>query len=174
MTKNSTIPVMLAGLLTAGAVALVALAACSSEPEPTESAPAETASTAGSEQESPRRGGATVHRPQTNAPTTQTFAANRPLVPDVDGQRTDGEGQGLLVVLDGTSEEAFEASLAFVAQDTTPEQYDELERALNYLVIYDHAILNDRARMLRQVDGMTAEEVIARASEIARSKQRNR
>ncbi len=72
------------------------------------------------------------------------------------------EGDGMDIPLDGSSLEAFEASLARVEAHTTPEQYQGLTRAINYLLVYDLGAKGDRATLASRLDGLTPADVFKR------------
>ncbi|MEM7054777.1 MAG: hypothetical protein AAF446_09550, partial [Pseudomonadota bacterium] len=86
-------------------------------------------------------------------------------VPDVEGQ-LESEGDGLLSVLDGSSAESFKESLAWIAADTSRDQYAELESAIRFLHLYDQSSLANDENMRKTLDGMTGEEIILRAREL--------
>ena len=94
------------------------------------------------------------------------------VVPEVDGE-LEAEGEGLQLILDGTSDAAFRDTMSQVASGSSKAQYDELEQAIRFLVAYDPAVLGSPQRLRDLVDGMTGEEVIARADELAEIRYSN-
>jgi len=74
----------------------------------------------------------------------------------------DYEGDGMEIPLDGTSLPSFYASLAQVKAHTTPESYQTLENAIDYLLFYDLGAKRDREKLAARLNGLTGYEVIAK------------
>jgi hypothetical protein len=74
----------------------------------------------------------------------------------------DFEGDGMEIPLDGSSLEAFEASVAMVKRHTNEDNYETLQRAINYLLVYDLGAKRDKAKLAARLDGKTGYEVIAK------------
>jgi len=74
------------------------------------------------------------------------------------------EGEGMDMPLDGTSVEAFDASLALVKQHTNEENYRSLEKAIGYLMAFDVSVRNDKARLASRLNGMNGYEVVAKVN----------
>ena len=72
------------------------------------------------------------------------------------------EGDGMEIPLDGSSLEAFEASLARVKAHSTPEEYSGLVNAIDYLLIYDVGANRNRTMLASRLDGLTPVEVMQR------------
>jgi len=83
------------------------------------------------------------------------------------------EGLGLETIIDASSKQAYADSLRWIAQDTTKQQFAELERSIRFIHMYDPSILGQESRMLQTIDGMTGAEIIARAQEINRRRRGN-
>lgn len=165
--------------LTAAVLATsIGLVGCGNDPEPTEP----TAEPQTSEVEAVRRplpGADRREGPPVNmitGPETEKLPSGvdsrHQVVPDVDGQ-LETDGDGLQLFLDGTSDAAFRDTLAQVASGTSEAQYRDLERSIRFLVAYDPAVLGSPQRLRETVDGMTGEDVIARADELARARYGN-
>lgn len=71
------------------------------------------------------------------------------------------DGDGMKIPLDGSSMDAFDRSLARVKAHTTPENYQALEGAIKYLLVYDLESYGDKNKLIKRLDGMTGEEVIS-------------
>jgi len=71
------------------------------------------------------------------------------------------DGDGMEIPLDGSSLEAFEASVAMVKRHTDEDNYETLQRAINYLLVYDLGAKRDKAKLAERLDGNTGYEVIA-------------
>jgi hypothetical protein len=84
-------------------------------------------------------------------------------VPQVEGQLEEA-GNGLDMIIDGSSEAAFNDSLATIAEFTSAEQYTSLERAIRFVNTYDPSILGNSSMMREKFDGMTAQEIIDTAA----------
>ena len=159
ISNKSRLAALLIGLM-----ALVLMTACSSEPEPE---PAEEQVEAAEPAPAPTR---TRRSTSTNSPTMETLptpesAPRFRYVPDVDGQLTE-DGLGLQTIIDGSSAESFRDSLTWIASDTSPQQYSELEQAIRFINNYDRRVLGNDERMRGVLDGLTGEEVIELAAEI--------
>ena len=70
------------------------------------------------------------------------------------------DGDPMDIPMDGSSEEAFEASLARVEAHASPEQYTTLVNAIDYLLLYDLAAERNKQKLINRLDGLTAGEVI--------------
>lgn len=73
------------------------------------------------------------------------------------------DGTGLDRTLDGTSIETFEAGLAQIREEAAPEEYKRLSSALQRLLFYDVGARKDRKLLYQRLDGLTGNEIIARA-----------
>ncbi|MFN2333206.1 MAG: hypothetical protein ABR550_02115 [Wenzhouxiangellaceae bacterium] len=154
------------------AIMALGLIACSSEPEP------ELESTAGNDSpqlaprsqpaEKPADSG--LVRTSDNLPTA-TGGARYTVVPKLEGE-LEQAGNGLQLMIDGTSEAAYNQSLEWIAEASSKEQYASLESAIRYISIYDARILRNKQRMLEVFDGMTGEQIEALAGEIQKTRSR--
>ena len=72
------------------------------------------------------------------------------------------EGDGMEIPLDGSSLEAFDASMARVKRHSTESSYITLENAIEYLLVYDLEVRRDKEKLAAKLDGLTGYEVIAR------------
>jgi len=69
------------------------------------------------------------------------------------------DGDPMDIPLDGSSVEAFDASLARVKAHATPEQYEGLVMAIDYLLTYDLGAEKDYAKLASRLDGQTPTEI---------------
>lgn len=157
--QNTIRPLKITAVLALAAAGLI-LTACSSEPEQEPEAEARSAPQP-APRDVPQR---QAREPRmNNAPEMEdvppTRDARYTFVPKIDGELEE-DGLGLQVILDGSSKQAFEESLEWVAADASQKQYSRLEMALRYLHTYDPQVMGSADRMHQRVDGMTAEEVI--------------
>ena len=67
---------------------------------------------------------------------------------------------GMHIPLDGSSLEAFDASLELIKKKSTAKDYTSLVNSIDYLLIYDLSARHDRARLAANLNGMTGKEVI--------------
>jgi hypothetical protein len=74
------------------------------------------------------------------------------------------EGDGMEIPLDGSSLEAFEASLARVKAHTSEANYTTLVNAIEYLMVYDLAAKRDKTKLASHLDGLTPYQVIERVA----------
>jgi hypothetical protein len=72
------------------------------------------------------------------------------------------DGDGMEIPLDGSSMEAWDRSMARVKAHTSPETYQSLESAIEYLLTYDLAVSYDKNRLIKSLDGRTGYEVLQR------------
>jgi hypothetical protein len=70
------------------------------------------------------------------------------------------EGDGMEIPLDGSSLEAFDASVARVEAHVTEKDYKNLTNALEYLLLYDLGAQMDREKLASRLDGKTPREVL--------------
>jgi len=70
------------------------------------------------------------------------------------------DGDGMDIPLDGSSVEAFDASLARVKAHTSEANYTTLVNAIDYLQFYDLSANRDRAKVVANLNGMTGYEVL--------------
>lgn len=152
-------------------VVAIALTACQSNetartPEPAqESSPAESAASART-----RRAEAPEPAVEVEAESDQTAEEPRARTTQVDPARQipslvgelDSEGYGLTFIVDGSSPEAFAASLEMIAADTSAAQYQSLDAAIRYRRNFSMSG-GSLADFYRSLDGLTAEEIIEQA-----------
>jgi hypothetical protein len=74
----------------------------------------------------------------------------------------DFEGDGMEIPLDGSSLEAFDASLAMVKRHADEASYTTLEKAIDYLLLYDLGAKRDKAKLAARLDGLNGYEVVAK------------
>jgi len=72
------------------------------------------------------------------------------------------DGDGMEIPLDGSSMEAWDRSMARVKAHTSPETYQSLESAIDYLLTYDLSVSYDKNRLIKSLDGQTGYEVLQR------------
>jgi predicted small secreted protein len=65
--------------------------------------------------------------------------------------------------MDGTSVEAFDASLERVKSGTSEGEYRQLKMALEWLLLYDIGARGDREALYRRLDGKSPNEIMATA-----------
>ena len=68
--------------------------------------------------------------------------------------------QGLDIALDGSSLEAFDKSMDRVKKTGPESDYKTLERAIDYLLLYDIGARGDRVKLASRLDGMTGQEIL--------------
>lgn len=81
--------------------------------------------------------------------------------PDEDVVR-DYDGEGMKMPLDGTSLAAFDASLAKVERNTSPDNYKALTNAIDYLMIYDLSARGNREKLAANLNGQTGFQVVGK------------
>ena len=69
---------------------------------------------------------------------------------------------GMQIPVDGTSLETFEESLAEIKNKATAEEYQTLENAIQYLMVYDLSAKRDKAKLAANLNGQTGEEIVGR------------
>ena len=69
---------------------------------------------------------------------------------------------GLDTVMDGSSLEAFEKSLEKVRETGSEADYNSIQSALEYLLIYDLGAKRNREKLAARLDGITGHEILAR------------
>ncbi len=72
----------------------------------------------------------------------------------------DYEGDGLLLTLDGSSLEAFDASMARIKRHTDEASYKSLNGAIGYLLVYDLEARGKKEVLIAKLDGKTGYEVL--------------
>jgi len=75
---------------------------------------------------------------------------------------TSAAAGGMQIPIDGSSLEAFEASLARIKESASEADYITLENAIQWLLVYDLSAGNDKAKLAKNLDGLTGDEVINR------------
>jgi len=156
--------------ITVIACMMLGLVACSSEPEPTPTAGDGSPELAPRSTPAEKPAASELVRSSDNLPTA-TGGARYTVVPKLEGE-LEQAGNGLQLMIDGTSEEAYNQSLKWIAEATSKEQYASLEGAIRYISIYDGRILRNKQRMLEVFDGMTGEQIGALAAEIQKKRSR--
>lgn len=74
----------------------------------------------------------------------------------------DFEGDGMEIPLDGTSLETWNASLAMVKRHTDEVNYVTLQKAINYLLLYDLGAKRSREKLAERLNGLNGYQVIER------------
>jgi hypothetical protein len=69
---------------------------------------------------------------------------------------------GMQIPVDGSSLEAFNESLAKIKEQAQEANYISLEQAIKYLLVYDLGAGRDRAKLARNLDGLTGDQIIER------------
>ena len=103
--------------------------------------------------------GVAPEQKQTSAvPATESVA-----LPEADAEEIVGP-TGLEMPLDGSSLEAFDQSLAKVKKTSSETEYAALEKAIDYLLLYDIGANADREKLAKRLDGMTGQEVMEKVN----------
>ncbi len=158
------------------ATALI-LAGCGSDNDEVETTASETAQDAAAapardtapEMESRRD----VRRSRDQEITPQLAEPEEPArsVPRMQGS-AETDGYGLTMIVDGSSTAAFEQSLELIAEDTTAEQYRQLDAAIRYLRAYSSSAWGDLENLYATLDGKTGEEIIEEATQLRERRSR--
>jgi hypothetical protein len=64
------------------------------------------------------------------------------------------------IPVDGTSLEAFNESLAAIKAQSEEANYTSLESAIQYLLVYDLGAGRDMAKLAKNLDGQTGDQII--------------
>jgi hypothetical protein len=72
------------------------------------------------------------------------------------------EGDGMEIPLDGSSLEAFDASMARVKRHSTEANYTTLENAIDYLLVYDLEVKRNKEKLVAKLNGLTGNEVVSK------------
>ena len=72
------------------------------------------------------------------------------------------EGDGMEIPLDGTSLEAWDASMARVKRHSTEASFTTLNNAIDYLLVYDLEVKRNKEKLVAKLDGLTGNEVVAK------------
>lgn len=92
-----------------------------------------------------------------NSPSLETQQAEPEPVPEIEPW----DGDGMEIPLDGSTMEAWEASMARVEAHTTESEYQTLENAIEYHLLYDLSARRDMERLIKRLDGKTGYEIVA-------------
>ncbi len=68
---------------------------------------------------------------------------------------------GLQIAVDGSSLEAFEASMAKIKEVASEANYISLQGAIEYLLVYDMGAGRDKAKLAKNLDGKTGEQILS-------------
>jgi hypothetical protein len=71
------------------------------------------------------------------------------------------ESQLTTMTMDGSSEAAFVASLEKFQEAAPTSEYRKLKSAIQYLEVYDLSARGNKAKLYKNLNGLTAEEIIA-------------
>jgi hypothetical protein len=101
--------------------------------------------------------------PQSNSPEESGQAAADAPVQVAKPEVIDTyEGDGMEIPLDGSSLEAFDASMARVKRHSTEASYTTLNNAIEYLLVYDLEVRRNKEKLVAKLDGLTGYEIIAK------------
>jgi hypothetical protein len=67
---------------------------------------------------------------------------------------------GMQIPVDGSSLEAFEKSLETIKGQAKEPNYITLEEAIKYLLVYDLGTGGDKAKLAKNLDGLTGDQII--------------
>lgn len=142
------------------ALSLVAvLAACSDDDQAQfEQSPSTAPAAQEGVRSAPRRQAPVAER----VPHVSELDADKPLLEAArlhGGQ--DGPGNGLELPIFASDRAEYRESLRLIAEDSSDEQYQQLDAALKWLLINDSSIMNDEQRLFETVHGKTGSEVLA-------------
>jgi hypothetical protein len=90
------------------------------------------------------------------------MAVNAPLQAGETEAADTFEGDGMEMPLDGSSLEAFEASMAEVKKHSKESTYISLENAIEYLLVYDLEVKRSKEKLVAKLNGLTGYEVLSR------------
>jgi len=97
---------------------------------------------------------------EANAEATDT-AADANVESSETAAKTADLDPAMQIPVDGSSLEAFNASLATIKQTAIEANYVSLEGAIQYLLVYDIGAANDMTKLAKNLDGKTGDEIIA-------------
>ncbi len=104
------------------------------------------------------------------ADTEATAAAATTAAEATDAASSQAKGEvadldpGMQIPVDGSSLEAFNESLAKIKEQAQEPNYISLEEAIKYLLVYDLSAGRDRAKLAKNLDGLTGDQIIDRVS----------
>ena len=104
------------------------------------------------------------------ADTEATAAATTTAAEEADAAVSMAEGEGaeldpgMQIPVDGSSLEAFNESLAKIKEQAEEPNYISLEEAIKYLLVYDLSAGRDRAKLAKNLDGLTGDQIIERVA----------
>jgi hypothetical protein len=136
------------------------LVACSSaddnEPPATESSTVPAPEIRAARQES-----RTAAQTRTNPPTLAELDDEKPLL---EAARLHGAseapGTGLDLLIFASDRREYRESLALIAENSSDEQYQQLDAALRWLLINDPSIMNDEQRLFTAINGKSGSEIL--------------
>jgi hypothetical protein len=71
---------------------------------------------------------------------------------------------GMQIPVDGSSLEAFNKSLETIKGQAREPNYISLEEAIKYLMVYDLGAGGDKAKLAKNLDGLTGDQIIDRVT----------
>jgi len=81
-------------------------------------------------------------------------------MPSGAGANTAKWSQGMSIPFDGSSTEAFNASLDKIKAETTDAEFTTVQNALDYLLVYDLGSRGDPEALYERLDGTTPAEMV--------------
>jgi hypothetical protein len=91
-----------------------------------------------------------------------SWAVSQPLFADDTEVADNFEGDGMEIPLDGSSMEAWEASMARVKKHSKESTFTSLENSIQYLLVYDLEVKRSMEKLVAKLDGETGYEILAR------------
>lgn len=73
---------------------------------------------------------------------------------------TEALDPGMQIPVDGSSLEAFNASLETIKKQAQEPNYVSLEGAIQYLLVYDLGAGRDKAKLAKNLNGLTGDQII--------------
>ena len=72
------------------------------------------------------------------------------------------KGDGMELPMDGSSLEAWDASMARVKRHATEASYTTLNNAITYLLVYDLEVRRNKEKLVAKLNGLTGYEIVAK------------
>ena len=79
-----------------------------------------------------------------------------------EAEKEEARDPGMQIPVDGSSLDAFNASLETIKAQAQEPSYITLENAIQYLLVYDLTANRDMAKLAKNLDGLTGDEIIGR------------
>jgi len=99
-------------------------------------------------------------------------SVDEPLIsaPRLKGQAETSDGSGMDMIIYASDRREYQESLQLIAEQSTDQQFQQLDAALRYLMINDPSIMNKEQLLFEFVNGKTGTEIMQATADLLKAR----